>query len=155
MGPVATPRVLESTFVVGKMMNAPQGPQEVFRKGQSLESPRVPLPHGGGGGATPRFWTPTTPPQTGCWPLWGGGGAWGGGPRGANGGGLGGANGKAPRRHPNDFCSQPYPTPGGGGCSVLDANYPPKLTVGRRPPWRGAWEGGGGSKRGEWGGGLP
>ena len=33
-----------------------------------------------GGGATPRFWTPTTPP-TNCWPEapWGGGGGLGGG----------------------------------------------------------------------------
>ena len=32
------------------------------------------------GGATPRFWTPTTPP-TNCWPEapWGGGGGGGGG----------------------------------------------------------------------------
>ena len=34
----------------------------------------------GGGGATPQFWTPTTPP-TNCWPEapWGGGGGGGGG----------------------------------------------------------------------------
>ena len=51
----------------------------------------------GGGGATPRFWTPTTPP-TNCWPEapWGGGGGGGleGGFReGRMGGGLGGAGG--------------------------------------------------------------
>ena len=45
----------------------------------------------GGGGATPRFWTPTTPP-TKCWPEapWGGGGGRGGGGGGGGGGGIGG-----------------------------------------------------------------
>ena len=38
--------------------------------------------------------------------------------------------------------------PGGGNPSVLDANYPPQLTVGRRPLGRG-----GGSGRVGWGGG--
>ena len=53
------------------------------------------------------------------------------------------------------------PTPGGGDPSVLDANYPPQLTVGRRPlggGGGGAWEGGrmgGGSRRVGWGGGGP
>ena len=47
----------------------------------------------GPGGATPRFWTPTTPP-TNCRPEapWGGGGGGGGG--GLGGGGLGGAPGR-------------------------------------------------------------
>ena len=50
-------------------------------------------------------------------------------------------------------------TPGGGHPSVLDTNYPPKLTVGRRPLGRGGGGGGGGmggggSRRGEWGGGV-
>ena len=42
-----------------------------------------------GGGATPRFWTPTTPP-TNCWPEapWGGGALEGGSRRGKGGGGL-------------------------------------------------------------------
>ena len=49
--------------------------------------------------------------------------------------------------------------PGGPDPSVLDANYPPKLTVGRRPLGGGGGGGGGGhgrggSRRGEWGGGL-
>ena len=63
---------------------------------------------GGGGGATPRFWTPTTPP-TNCWPeapwVVGGGaaleggfreGRMGGGSRGGagGGGGLGGSVGR-------------------------------------------------------------
>ena len=45
----------------------------------------------GPGGATPRFWTPTTPP-TNCWPEapWGGGGVGGGGVGGGGGGGIGG-----------------------------------------------------------------
>ena len=51
---------------------------------------------------------------------------------------------------------------GGGDPSVLDANYPPQLTVGRRPLWGGggALEGefregrmGGGVRRGRGGGG--
>ena len=53
----------------------------------------------GRGGATPRFWTPTTPP-TNCWPEvpWGGGGGGGGHWRGGSGranggGGIGGAGG--------------------------------------------------------------
>ena len=42
--------------------------------------------------------------------------------------------------------------PRGGGCSVLDANYPPQ--TGCWPLWGGGGgHGGGGSKRGEWGGG--
>ena len=59
------------------------------------------------GGATPRFWTPTTPP-TNCWPEapWGGGGGggceWGGGQGGGGGanggGGLGGSFGGGSRR---------------------------------------------------------
>ena len=44
-----------------------------------------------GGGATPRSWTPTTPP-TNCWPKAprGGGGAWRGGSRAGEGGSRGG-----------------------------------------------------------------
>ena len=40
------------------------------------------------------------------------------------------------------------------GGAVLDANYPPKLTVGQRPlgGGKGNWKGGSG--RGKWGGGL-
>ena len=55
-----------------------------------------------GGGATPRFWTPT-PPPTNCWPGalggGGGGGGIGGGVQGGamGGGGLGGAGGGALR----------------------------------------------------------
>ena len=43
------------------------------------------------GGATPRFWTPTTPP-TNCWPEapWGGGGGGGGIGGGVQGGAIGG-----------------------------------------------------------------
>ena len=54
-------------------------------------------PAGSPGGATPQFWTPTTPP-TNCRPEapWGGGGG-----GGLGGGGLGGAPGRA--------------VPGGGG----------------------------------------
>ena len=50
--------------------------------------------HRAGGGATPRFWTPTTPP-TNCWPEapWGGGGR-----GGIGGGGKGGAIGGGSRR---------------------------------------------------------
>ena len=52
----------------------------------------------GGGGATPRFWTPTTPPQLtiGRRPLGGGGGGGGGGLEGGSrrGGGGGGCSGR-------------------------------------------------------------
>ena len=86
MGPVATPRVLESTFVVGKMMNAPQGPQEVFRKGQLLESPRVPMPRGGGRPLSSGRQLP--PPNWLLAALGGGGGMGGGSKRGEWGGGV-------------------------------------------------------------------
>ena len=86
------------------------------RVGGGVRGPRGPKPdgaserrvHGGTGGATPRFWTPTTP-QTNCWPEapWGGGrgggiggggsgrGEWGGGSRrgGAPGESVGGGGG--------------------------------------------------------------
>ena len=47
---------------------------------------------------------------------------------------------------------------GGGDPSVLNANYPPQLTVGRRPLGGGGGGGGGGAseggfREGEWGGG--
>ena len=46
------------------------------------------------------------------------------------------------------LCSSEAPTPGGGGGggdpSVLDANYPPQLTVGRRPLGGGGGGGVGG-----------
>ena len=47
-------------------------------------------------------------------------------------------------------------SPGGGDPSVLNANYPPQLTVGRRPLGGGGGGGGGiegGSRRGDGGGG--
>ena len=51
----------------------------------------IPKP-GAGGGANPRFRTPTTPPPTNCWPEapWGGGGSGGGGGLGGRRGGRGG-----------------------------------------------------------------
>ena len=66
---------------------------------QRLERPAITTNrrrHGGVGGATPQFWTPTTPP-TNCWPEapWGGGGGgqWRGGSGEGKwgGGGVGGA----------------------------------------------------------------
>ena len=75
----------------------------VYRAGHTVD-PHV-LRHGRTGGATPRFWTPTTPP-TNRWPEapWGGGGGGGGGggaseggvQGGRRGGGIGGAGGGAP-----------------------------------------------------------
>ena len=57
--------------------------------------------------------------------------------------------------HGGDVSPLLYATPpqarggGGGDPSVLDANYPPQLTVGRRHPG-----GGGGLREGQWGGGV-
>ena len=89
------------------------------------------------GGATPRFWTPTTPP-TNCWPEapWGGGGGGGhgrggggmagGGQGGANGGGgsrrvgWGGGPGGAMRATPlATNCWPKAPKGGGGGAGVV------------------------------------
>ena len=69
-----------------ELLNVDAGTQDMNRLGSR-------------GGATPRSWTPTTPP-TNCWPKAPGGGGGGGG-GGLGGGALGGAPGRA--------------VPGGGG----------------------------------------
>ena len=111
-----------------------QQPKNMLFSGGCLRSSTlIAFAVGHGGGATPRFWTPTTPP-TNCWPEaplggWGGGGA-------SEGGGSGRAKGGGYRR-------------GGGGA--------PGGSVGGGSKWGNSGWWGGGSRWGDsgcWGGGA-